>query len=54
MRSEHIVGKSKITDEEVEKQINELLDILKSKKQTYAVDKFVLERAIEELSEIIV
>ena len=54
MEFTNVIGKSEITDKEVEKQVNELLDVLKNKKQTYAVNKFVLNKAIESLKVVIV
>ncbi len=50
----HIIGKAEINEIEIEKQVNEILNILKTKKQTYAVNKFVLEKTIEELDETII
>ncbi len=50
----HIVGKSEITGSELNKQINEILKILKTKKQTYSINKFVLEETIKQLKETIV
>lgn len=46
--------KSKIENDEVEKQSDEIISLLKEKKQTYAVNKFVLERAIIKLQDTIV
>lgn len=54
MKEIHIIGKSEITDTEVRKQVNEILDVLKKEKQTYAVNKFVLVEAIKNLDEVIV
>ena len=54
MEEIHIIGKSEITDAELKKQTNEILDVLKKKKQTYAVNKFVLVEAIKALEEVIV
>ena len=49
----HIIGNSKISNLEKENQVKQILEILKNKKQTYAVNKFVLEEAIERLGEAI-
>ena len=48
------IGKETITEEHLEKLIKEILSTLKKEKQTYLVNKFVLENAIEELGELIV
>lgn len=54
MEIKHVVGKSEITDIELNKQINEILKMLKEKKQTYSINKFVLEETIKQLNETIV
>lgn len=54
MEEIHVIGKSKIADIEVRKQVKELLEVLKRKKQTYAVNKFVLLEAIKDLEEVII
>ena len=46
--------KSKISNKEVEQQSDEILNLLKTKKQTYAVNKFVLERTITKLQDTII
>lgn len=48
------IGNSFVKAEYIEKITNEILEILKKEKQTYAVDKFVLENAIKKLSDLIV
>ena len=48
------IGSSEITTEEIKEQANEILSILKKRKQTYAVNKFVLEKTIDQLQEIII
>lgn len=54
MEINHVIGKTKIMDSEVKKQVNEILGILKNKKQTYVVNKFVLEETIKELQETVI
>lgn len=54
MDIKHCIGKSEIMDSEKEKQINEIMELLKTKKQTYLVNKFVLEETIERLQETII
>lgn len=49
MDTKHILGKSSIFESEKEKEVKVILDFLKSKKQTYAVNKFVLEETIQAL-----
>lgn len=41
------IGNQVIYEHEVQEQVNEILKILKERKQTYAVNKFVLEQSIE-------
>lgn len=48
------IGSSEITTEEIKEQANEILSILKKRKQTYAVNKFVLEKTIDQLQETII
>lgn len=43
------IGNQVIYEHEVQEQVNEILKILKERKQTYAVNKFVLEQSIEKL-----
>lgn len=50
----HKFKKSEIMQSEVDRQVEEIIDLLKKKKQTYAVNKFVLSQAMEELTETIV
>ncbi len=54
MKIKHIIGKSEIFDDDLEKQTSEILEILKTKKQTYAVNKFVLEETIKKLNETVI
>lgn len=54
METDYLIGKTKISNSEVEKQVSKILDILKQKKQTYAVNKFVLEETIRNLQEEII
>lgn len=51
---EYIIGNSSINSEELEIQANQIIELLKNKKQTYAVNKFVLEKTIENLKETII
>ena len=48
------IGKSVVKKEKIEEETQEILNILKKEKQTYAVNKFVLQNAIMELDELIV
>lgn len=52
--TQHILGKSKILQSQIDEEVLEIIKYLKSKKQTYAVNKFVLEEVIEELKEVII
>lgn len=54
MEVNHIIGKSNIKESEKEEQVKKILELLKNKKQTYAVNKFVLEETIKRLKETIV
>ena len=45
--------KSKILQSQVDEEVEYILEYLKNKKQTYSVNKFVLEQAIEELFEMV-
>lgn len=54
MEMRHVVGKSVISESEKEAEVTTILDILKAKKQTYAVNKFVLEETIKRLQETII
>lgn len=51
MDIKHILGKSAIFESEKENEVKVILDFLKSKKQTYAVNKFVLEETIQALKD---
>lgn len=48
------IGNSEITTKDMNEQINKILGILKKRKQTYAVNKFVLEKTIERLQETVI
>ena len=50
----HYFGKSKIKQSKVDEEVFKILEILKKEKQTYLVNKFVLEQAIEELGQQII
>ena len=43
------IGKQEVLDSDVDNQVKDILNVLKTKKQTYAVNKFVLEKTIEAL-----
>lgn len=45
------IGKSYITDEEVQKIENQIIEVLKKEKRTYLVNKFILEKTIQDLGE---
>lgn len=45
----HYFGKSKIMQSKVDEEVSEILEILKKEKQTYSINKFVLEEAINAL-----
>lgn len=46
--------RSIILQSEVDKEVKVIMDYLKTKKQTYAINKFVLETAIDELNETVI
>lgn len=48
------IGDSGISSKDLKEQTNEILNILKKRKQTYAVNKFVLERTIDQLQETVI
>lgn len=48
------IGDSKISSKDLKEQTDEILNILKKRKQTYAVNKFVLERTIGQLQETVI
>lgn len=48
------IGDSKISSKDLKEQTDEILNILKKRKQTYAVNKFVLERTINQLQETVI
>lgn len=50
----HIIGKSKIKQLKVDEEVCKILEILKKEKQTYVINKFVLEEAIKELGQQII
>lgn len=53
METVHQFKKSEISQSQVDEEVNYILEYLKNKKQTYVVNKFVLEQAINELFETI-
>lgn len=53
MESIYEIGNQQIRQSEIEEQVRDILKILKEKKQTYAINKFVLEQAIQGLYETI-
>lgn len=55
MDTRHVFSRgSSIMQSEVDEEVEVIMRYLKNKKQTYAVNKFVLEQAMEELGETIV
>lgn len=50
----HYFGKSTIKQSKIDEEVSKILEILKKEKQTYRVNKFVLEQVIEELKEQII
>lgn len=50
----HCFGKTTIKQSKVEEEVSKILEILKKEKQTYYINKFVLEQAIEELGQQII
>lgn len=46
--------RSIIFQSEVDKEVKVIIDYLKTKKQTYAINKFVLKTAIDELNETVI
>ncbi len=50
----HVIGKSKIKQSKVDEEVCKILEILKKEKQTYIINKFVLEEAIKELGQQII
>ncbi len=50
----HCFGKTTIKQSKVEEEVSKILAILKKEKQTYYINKFVLEQAIEELGQQII
>ena len=45
----HVIEKSEIKQSKVNEEVCKILEILKKEKQTYFINKFVLEEAIKEL-----
>lgn len=45
----HYFGKSEIKQSKIDEEVSKILEILKEEKQTYSINKFVLEEAINEL-----
>lgn len=54
MEIEHIIGKSKIKQSKIDEEVSKILDLLKKEKQTYLVNKFVLEEVIREIGNQII
>ena len=55
MEIKHVYGKnSVITDSEIEEQVDYIISFLKTKKQTYTLNKLVLEESINALGEMII
>lgn len=50
----HYFGKTTINQSKVDEEVSKILEILKKEKQTYNINKFVLEQAIEELGQQII
>lgn len=50
----HYFGKATIKQSKVDEEVSKILEILKKEKQTYYINKFVLEQAIEELGQQII
>lgn len=50
----HYFGKATIMQSKVDEEVLKILDILKKEKQTYVINKFVLEQAIKELGQQII
>ncbi len=50
----HYFGKTTINQSKVDEEVSKILEILKKEKQTYYINKFVLEQAIEELGQQII
>lgn len=52
MDTKHVFSRgSSILQSEVDEEVKVIIDYLKTKKQTYTVNKFVLKTAIDELGE---
>ena len=50
----HVIGKSEIKQSKVDEEVCKILETLKKEKQTYVINKFVLEEAIKELGQQII
>lgn len=50
----HYFGKSTISQSKIDEEVSKILGLLKKEKQTYLINKFVLEQAIEELGQQII
>lgn len=50
----HYFGKSTINQSKIDEEVSKILEILKKEKQTYIINKFVLEEAIKELENQII
>ncbi len=49
METIYTFGKSIIHQSQVDEQVSEILEILKKKEQSFAVNEFILEQTMEEL-----
>lgn len=45
------IGRSCITDEEIQETKNKIIEVLRKGKRTYSVNKFILEETIKDLGE---
>lgn len=54
IETRHVIGNSSILESEKQREVEEILDLLKKKKQTYSINKFVLEETIKSLKDFII
>lgn len=50
----HCFGKTTIMQSKIDEEVSKIIEILKKEKQTYIVNKFVLEETIKELGNQII
>ena len=50
----HYFGKTTIMQSKIDEEVSKIIEILKKEKQTYIVNKFVLEETIKELGNQII